>query len=104
MRLTRRRPTSKSPTASQGKLLLIHGEMDDNVHPHLTLRVVDRLIAANKDFELLIVPGAEHLFLGYLPYTTRRKWDFFVRHLLGAEPPAGYRLADVRPSFEALFG
>lgn len=88
----------------EGKLLLIHGEMDDNVHPHQTLRLVDKLIANNKDFDLLIVPGAEHLFIGYLPYITRRKWDFFVRHLLGAEPPTGYRLADVRPSFDALFG
>ncbi|MFI6289905.1 DPP IV N-terminal domain-containing protein [Streptomyces sp. NPDC051018] len=77
-----------------GRLLLIHGEMDDNVHPHLTMRLVDRLIAANKDFDLLIVPGAEHFFLGYEAYTTRRRWDFLVRHLLGGEPPAGYRLAD----------
>ena len=88
----------------QGKLLLIHGDMDDNVHPHQTLRVVDRLIASNKDFELLIVPGAEHLFIGYLPYVTRRQWDFFVRNLLGAEPPAGYRVADMRPGFDAFFG
>ena len=87
-----------------GKLLLIHGEMDDNVHPHQTLRLVDKLIANNKDFDLLIVPGAEHLFIGYLPYITRRKWDFFVRHLLGVEPPSGYRIAEVRPSFDALFG
>jgi len=87
----------------QGKLLLIHGEMDDNVHPQLTLRLVDRLIAANKDFDLLIVPGAEHLFVGYHPYVTRRKWDFFVRHLLGEEPPTGYQLADIRPDFDAFF-
>jgi dienelactone hydrolase len=78
----------------QGKLLLIHGEMDDNVHPHLTLRLVDRLIAANKDFDLLIVPGAEHLSIGVDWYTRRRRWDFLVRHLLDLEPPAGYRLAD----------
>ena len=76
--------------------------MDDNVYPHLTLRLVDRLIAANKDFELLIVPGAEHLFIGYDHYVRRRKWDFFVRHLLGLEPPAGYRLAE-RPVDIELF-
>jgi dipeptidyl-peptidase-4 len=46
-----------------GKLLLIHGGMDDQVHPDHTLRLADRLIAADKDFELLIVPGAEHLFI-----------------------------------------
>ncbi|WP_428847006.1 DPP IV N-terminal domain-containing protein [Rhizohabitans arisaemae] len=90
----------------QGKLLLIHGEMDDNVHPHQTLRLVDRLIAANKDFDLLIVPGAEHLFFGYEAYVIRRRWDFLVRHLLGVEPPAGYRIADVplNPNVLAALG
>jgi dipeptidyl aminopeptidase/acylaminoacyl peptidase len=79
----------------QGKLLLIHGELDDTDHPHQTLRLVDRLIAANKDFDLLIVPGAEHFWVGYHPYITRRTWDFFVRHLLNAEPPKGYQLTPV---------
>lgn len=88
----------------QGKLLLIHGEMDDNVHPHLTMRLVDRLIAANKDFDLLIVPGAEHTFLGYIGYVYRRRWDFLVRHLRGAEPPAGYRISEPTVSLEGLFG
>jgi dipeptidyl aminopeptidase/acylaminoacyl peptidase len=88
----------------QGKLLLVHGEMDDNVHPQQTLLLVDRLIKANKDFDLLIVPGAEHLFIGYDHYVRRRKWDFLVRHLLGVEPPAGYRLAETRVDIEALFG
>jgi dipeptidyl aminopeptidase/acylaminoacyl peptidase len=86
----------------EGKLLLVHGEMDDNVYPHLTLRLVDRLIAANKDFELLIVPGAEHFFVGYEFYVRRRKWDFLVRHLMGREPPAGYRLEDVPMDFETF--
>jgi len=88
----------------QGKLLLIHGEMDDNVHPHLTMRLADRLVAANKDFDLLIVPGADHTFVGYLGYTTRRRWDFFLRHLKGVEPPAGYRIADPPVGPDALFG
>ncbi|MEU5052410.1 DPP IV N-terminal domain-containing protein [Streptomyces sp. NPDC021096] len=79
----------------EGKLLLVHGGMDDNVHPHLTMRLVDRLIAADKDFEMLIVPGAEHIFMGYGHYVTRRRWDFLVRNLLGVEPPEGYRLAPV---------
>jgi dipeptidyl aminopeptidase/acylaminoacyl peptidase len=51
-----------------GKLLLIHGEMDDQVHSDHTLRLVDRLIAADRDFELLIVPGAEHMFIDCLHY------------------------------------
>ena len=51
-----------------GKLLLIHGEMDDRVHPQHTLRLADRLIAADKGFELLIVPGAEHVFIDCLAY------------------------------------
>ena len=76
----------------EGKLLLIHGGMDDNVHPHQTMRLVDRLIALEKDFDLLIVPGAEHLFVGYESYVSRRRWDFLVRHLLDVEPP-NYRLA-----------
>jgi dipeptidyl-peptidase 4 len=81
-----------------GKLLLIHGDMDDNVTPHLTMRLVDRLIAADKDFDLLIVPGAEHFFIGYEHYVTRRRWDYFVRHLMDREPPA-YRLAEFPISF-----
>jgi dienelactone hydrolase len=68
----------------EGKLLLIHGGLDENVSPHLTLRLVDRLIAADKDFELLLVPGAEHMFLGYERYVARRRWEFLVRHLMGA--------------------
>ncbi len=77
-----------------GRLLLVHGEMDEGVSPQLTLRLVDRLIAANKDFDLLIVPGAEHTFIGYQHYVIRRRWDFLVRHLLRKEPPA-YRLAPI---------
>ncbi|WP_275107053.1 S9 family peptidase [Nocardia arthritidis] len=84
----------------RGRLLLIHGELDDNVSPYQTLSLVDALIAANKDFDLLLVPGAGHVIVHRAAYVQRRKWDFFVRHLLGAEPPAEYRLADIPPSFE----
>jgi dipeptidyl aminopeptidase/acylaminoacyl peptidase len=72
----------------EGKLLLVHGEMDDQVHPDHTLRLADRLIAANKDFELLVVPGAEHSFLDCLAYVRGRCWDFLVRELMGTQPPA----------------
>ena len=73
----------------KGKLLLMHGDMDNNVHPANTLRVVDALIKANKDFDLLIVPDAGH---GLPDYTIRRQWDYFVRWLGGMEPPANYKM------------
>jgi dipeptidyl aminopeptidase/acylaminoacyl peptidase len=69
----------------RGKLLLIVGEMDTNVPPESTLRVVDALVKANKDFDMLVVPGAGHGMGG--AYGTRRLQDFFVRHLHGVEPP-----------------
>jgi dipeptidyl-peptidase-4 len=77
----------------KGKLLLIHGEMDENVHPASTLALVDALIKENKDFDLLIIPNRPHR-MDNDPYFVRRRWDYFVRHLLGAEPPEGYRIRD----------
>jgi hypothetical protein len=65
--------------------------MDSNVPPYNTLLVVDELIKANKDFDLLLLPNRGHGF-GNEPYMVRRRWDYFVRHLLGAEPPTGYEL------------
>lgn len=90
-----------------GTLLLVHGGLDDRVSPQLTLRLAERLVAADKDFELLIVPGADHIYFGYEHYVTRRRWDFLVRNLLGCRPPAGYRLtpAPFDPAMLAdLFG
>ena len=75
----------------QGKLLLAHGTMDTNVPFYGTLLVVDALIAANKDFDLILLPNRGHGF-GNEPYMVRRRWDYFVEHLLGAEPPAGYEV------------
>jgi len=75
----------------KGKLLLAHGTMDANVPPNNTLLVVDALIKANKDFDLLMLPNRGHGF-GNEPYMVRRRWDYFVKHLLGAEPPQGYEL------------
>jgi len=69
----------------QGKLLLTVGELDRNVDPASTMQVVDALIKANKDFEMLVVPGAGH-GVGERPYAKRRRADFFVRHLLSVEP------------------
>jgi dipeptidyl aminopeptidase/acylaminoacyl peptidase len=75
----------------RGKLLIAHGTMDTNVPPSNTMLVVDALIAANKDFDLLMLPNRGHGF-GNEPYMMRRRWDYFVRHLLGAEPPQGYEI------------
>ena len=75
----------------KGKLLLAHGTLDTNVPPYNTLLVVNELIKANKDFDLLMLPNRGHGF-GNEPYMIRRRWDYFVRHLLGAEPPQGYEL------------
>ncbi|WP_419999959.1 DPP IV N-terminal domain-containing protein [Streptomyces boninensis] len=85
----------------KGKLLLAHGEMDDNVTPHLTMRLAEALIKENKDFDLLIVPNADHTMLWNQAYWLRRRWDYFVRHLLGATPPP-YRIADIPADPEAL--
>jgi len=75
----------------KGHLLLAHGTMDDNVPPYNTLLVVNELIKANKDFDLLLLPNRAHSF-GNEPYMVRRRWDYFVRYLMGAEPPQGYEL------------
>lgn len=75
----------------KGKLLLAHGTMDNNVPPYNTLLVVNELIKANKDFDLLLLPNRSHGF-GNEPYMIRRRWDYFVRYLLHGEPPAGYEL------------
>jgi len=75
----------------KGKLLLAHGTLDSNVPPNNTLLVVDELIKANKDFDLLMLPNRGHGF-GNEPYMVRRRWDYFVRYLLGAEPPHEYEM------------
>jgi dipeptidyl aminopeptidase/acylaminoacyl peptidase len=68
-----------------GKLMLTFGELDRNVDPSSTMQLASALIKADKDFDLLIVPGADH-GAGERPYPARRRMDFFVRHLLGVEP------------------
>ena len=76
----------------KGKLLLAHGMMDNNVPPYNTLIVADALIKANKDFDLLMIPGAAHGFGAASNYMMRRRWDYFVTHLLGATPPKDYEI------------
>ena len=70
----------------KGRLLLINGEMDDNVDPASTEQLVNALIKAGKDFEYVFVPGARHISNGGT-YGSRKRRDFFVKHLLGVEPP-----------------
>jgi len=76
----------------KGHLLLAHGTLDDNVPPYNTLLVVDALIKANKNFDLLMLPNQRHGYGNAGNYMTRRRWDYFVRYLLGAEPPMNYEL------------
>jgi dipeptidyl aminopeptidase/acylaminoacyl peptidase len=84
----------------KGHLLLAHGTMDDNVPMNNTLLVVEALIKANKDFDLLLLPNQRHGYGAASNYMTRRRWDYFVRYLLGAEPPKNFELhpPDVRPA------
>jgi Tol biopolymer transport system component/dienelactone hydrolase len=82
----------------KGKLLIAHGTADDNVPPYNTLLLVDELIKANKDFDLLMLPNRRHGF-GNEPYMIRRRWDYFVRNLLGAEPPKEFEFQQPRPAF-----
>ncbi|WP_242506193.1 DPP IV N-terminal domain-containing protein [Pectobacterium zantedeschiae] len=70
----------------QGKLLLMVGELDKNVDPSTTMQVVDRLIKANKDFDLFYMPGGGHGVSGGA-YGQRLMWDFFIRHLAGRKTP-----------------
>lgn len=76
----------------KGHLLLAHGTIDNNVPPYNTLLVVDALIKANKDFDLLMLPNERHGYADDTAYMTRRRWDYFVRYLLGAEPPHEYKM------------
>ncbi len=70
----------------KGKLLLAHGSMDNNVPFYSTLLVVNELIKFNKDFDLIVFPNRGHGF-GNEPYMVRRRWDYFVKHLMGVDPP-----------------
>lgn len=70
----------------QRPLMLVVGEMDDNVDPASTMQVVNALIKANKDFELVVIPGAHHT-MGE-DFGEHKRYDFFVRNLMGVNPPA----------------
>jgi dipeptidyl-peptidase 4 len=76
----------------KGKLMLVHGGMDNNVPPYNTYLVAEALARANKDFDLLVFPNAAHGFGQFSNYMMRRRWDYFVKNLLGAEPPKEYQI------------
>lgn len=76
----------------KGKLLLAHGMMDNNVPPSHTMLVVDALIKANKDFDLLLFPNSAHGFGQFNPYMMRRRWDYFVKHLQNQDVPKEFPL------------
>jgi dipeptidyl-peptidase-4 len=82
----------------KGHLLLAHGSMDDNVPPSNTELVVAALIKANKDFDELIIPNVRHGYAAAANYMMRRRWDYFVRYLLNAEPPKDYEIVTPRPA------
>ena len=76
----------------KGHLLLAHGTMYNNVPPYNTLLVVDALIKANKDFDLILIPNVPHGYGAASDYMMRRRWDYFVRWLLNADPPKEYEI------------
>ncbi|MDP1858851.1 MAG: DPP IV N-terminal domain-containing protein [Gemmatimonadaceae bacterium] len=79
----------------KGKLLLTYGTLDDNVHPDMTLAVIDALIKANKKFDVFVFPNRNH---GYAaePYVIQQMWDYFVKHLRGEEPPEDFVIRQPR--------
>jgi dipeptidyl aminopeptidase/acylaminoacyl peptidase len=77
-------PTNHELAANlKGKLLLVHGDMDNNVHPGGTIRLVNALIQQNKRFDMMILPGRAHGFAEYQPYFTQMLMEYFATHLLG---------------------
>ena len=77
----------------EGKLLLAHGMLDTNVHPSSTMLVVEALIEADKDFDLVVLPNASHGF-GNRRYFMKRRWDYFVENLRDLQPPSAFIFAD----------
>jgi dipeptidyl-peptidase-4 len=77
----------------KGHLLLIHGDIDDNVNPSETMRLVNALMTDNKNFDMLFVPNMYHGDSGpHAHYVTRRRWDYFVRYLLDVKPPENFKI------------
>jgi dipeptidyl aminopeptidase/acylaminoacyl peptidase len=71
----------------KGHLLLVHGTIDDNVHPANTIRLTNALIKNDKKFDFMMMPGQRHGFGEYSPYFERMLWRYFAEHLLGDYRP-----------------
>lgn len=83
-------PTNAELAANlKGHLLLVHGDMDNNVHYAGTVRLMNALIKANKRFDFLLMPGQAHGFGTMQPYFTQRMYEYFAEHLLGDKPKGG---------------
>ena len=81
----------------RGKLLLMHGDVDDNVHPANTLQLIDELTKANRSYDLVWAPNRGHGLNE--PYFIRRRWDYFVQWLLSETPPENYQITPPAGSF-----
>lgn len=80
----------------QGKLLIAHGGIDENVNPSATFKLAGQLISEGKDFDMLILPGSRHSFgRDGGDYFTKVRWNYFIRHLLGAEPLHNYQFRTI---------
>lgn len=79
----------------KGKLLIAHGTTDTNVPPYNTLVVVEALIKANKDFDMIMLPNRGHGFARE-PFMLRKRWDYFVEHLMGVKPPKEYEFETLK--------
>ncbi len=80
----------------KGKLLLIHGDMDNNVNPASSYRLAAELVKNNKDFDLIIIPNANHDLTWRSKYATRRRMDYFVEHLWGIKPPKEFEFKEYK--------
>jgi len=80
----------------KGNLMLIHGDMDNNVNPACTYRLAAEMVNHNKDFELVIIPNANHDLTWRSKYATRKRMDFFVKHLWNIEPPKEFEFKEYK--------
>ncbi len=82
----------------EGRLLIAHGGIDENVNPSATFKLAGKLIEAGKDFDMLIMPGTRHGFGSSSgDYFTKVRWNYFIRHLLPAEPIHNYQFQTIAP-------
>lgn len=80
----------------QGHLMLVYGDMDENVPSHQAFRLIDALTRANKPYDLLYMPNRTHASAIGDPYVVKRTWDYFVEHLRGAQPVFDFKI-EARP-------